>query len=409
MYMQPMIWFVGVVEDIFDPDKLGRVRVRCVGYHTEDNNDLKTKDLPWATIMQPTTSAAMQGIGSSPTGLVRGTHVVGFFRDGTDAQDPIVMGSIGGKPTSKPTGKGFEDPFAMYPSEDIGSGHGLNESDVSRIARGGKHSATTMRQDGLLEDIQVANSDTNAFSEPKTAYAPQYPYNNVYESESGHIHEIDDTPFKERLLEQHRMGTFKEIHPDGSQVVKVVNDNYEFTLGNKFVHIAGVVDEDTGDLIKGGLNVVINGDVTEKINGNVERQIGGSVREIIEGNYTQAVKGTHTLTVGTIAQMKVGGDYTLKVEKATNLITENTFGILANKSNITMRANTASIEISAKTAARITGETGTVFIGRLGDTTPTSPFLRFNDDGSLTLTAGTIVDINSGAGSPTATNRISLN
>ena len=41
MYMQPMIWFIGVVEDIFDPNKVGRVRVRCLGYHTEDKNALK--------------------------------------------------------------------------------------------------------------------------------------------------------------------------------------------------------------------------------------------------------------------------------------------------------------------------------------------------------------------------------
>ena len=29
-------WFVGVVEDRNDPLKLGRVRVRCLGYHTSD-------------------------------------------------------------------------------------------------------------------------------------------------------------------------------------------------------------------------------------------------------------------------------------------------------------------------------------------------------------------------------------
>ena len=29
-------WFVGVVEDRNDPQKLGRLRVRCLGYHTED-------------------------------------------------------------------------------------------------------------------------------------------------------------------------------------------------------------------------------------------------------------------------------------------------------------------------------------------------------------------------------------
>ena len=36
------IWFTGVVEDRDDPDKLGRVRVRAVGYHTEDKTDIPT-------------------------------------------------------------------------------------------------------------------------------------------------------------------------------------------------------------------------------------------------------------------------------------------------------------------------------------------------------------------------------
>ena len=34
-------WFVGVVEDRDDPHRLGRVRVRALGYHTED----KTKEI----------------------------------------------------------------------------------------------------------------------------------------------------------------------------------------------------------------------------------------------------------------------------------------------------------------------------------------------------------------------------
>ena len=42
------VWFVGVVEDRQDPQKLGRVRVRCLGHHTEDNVKLPTADLPWA-------------------------------------------------------------------------------------------------------------------------------------------------------------------------------------------------------------------------------------------------------------------------------------------------------------------------------------------------------------------------
>ena len=52
-------WFVGVVEDRNDPQKLGRLRVRCLGYHTEDLTKLPTSDLPWAHVMNPITSATV--------------------------------------------------------------------------------------------------------------------------------------------------------------------------------------------------------------------------------------------------------------------------------------------------------------------------------------------------------------
>ena len=39
------VWFTGVVENRSDPAKLGRVQVRCLGFHTEDLNDIPTKDL----------------------------------------------------------------------------------------------------------------------------------------------------------------------------------------------------------------------------------------------------------------------------------------------------------------------------------------------------------------------------
>ena len=39
------VWFTGVVEDRNDPDALGRVRVRCLGYHTEDLNDMRIPSL----------------------------------------------------------------------------------------------------------------------------------------------------------------------------------------------------------------------------------------------------------------------------------------------------------------------------------------------------------------------------
>lgn len=87
-------WFIGVVEDRFDPLMMNRVKVRCFGYHEEDEAILPTSDLPWALVMNPTTTGGGSGIGSTPHGLVEGSWVVGFFMDGNVAQDPLVIGSI---------------------------------------------------------------------------------------------------------------------------------------------------------------------------------------------------------------------------------------------------------------------------------------------------------------------------
>lgn len=91
------VWFIGVVENRKDdPDRLGRVRVRIMGYHSDDLEILPQEELPWAIVMQPTTSAAISGLGSSPTNLVEGTWVIGFFLDGKEKQQPIIIGTVGG-------------------------------------------------------------------------------------------------------------------------------------------------------------------------------------------------------------------------------------------------------------------------------------------------------------------------
>lgn len=90
--------YKGVVEDRNDPLKMGRVRVRVIGYHSDSTLDIPTDTLPWATVMQPINSAAMTGVGIAPVGPVEGTVVLLIFNDGEDMQDPIVIGSIGGIP-----------------------------------------------------------------------------------------------------------------------------------------------------------------------------------------------------------------------------------------------------------------------------------------------------------------------
>ena len=91
-------WWFGVVEDRMDPLLLGRVRVRIIGYHTDDQSLLPTDDLPWAIPMQSINSAAISGKGDAPLGPLEGTWVIGFFADGKDCQQPVVMGTLGGLP-----------------------------------------------------------------------------------------------------------------------------------------------------------------------------------------------------------------------------------------------------------------------------------------------------------------------
>ena len=90
-------WWIGVVENRQDPEKLGRCKVRIYGYHTDSKELLPTKSLPWCIPIQPITSAATSGLGSSPLGPVEGSWVIGFFLDGEDCQQPAMFGTISTK------------------------------------------------------------------------------------------------------------------------------------------------------------------------------------------------------------------------------------------------------------------------------------------------------------------------
>jgi len=83
-------WFTGIVKDITDPLNLNRVKVHCLGFY---DGVTDTTKLPWATVVMPVTNASIKGNGSNHH-LEVGSWVVGFFRDGPSAQDPMVLGSI---------------------------------------------------------------------------------------------------------------------------------------------------------------------------------------------------------------------------------------------------------------------------------------------------------------------------
>ena len=89
MGFNPINWY-GVVEDRDDPLKLGRVKVRIIGWHNQDRSKVTTENLPWAHPMYPLNNS---NTFSSPK---LGDWVVGFFLDGENAQQPVMMGMLPG-------------------------------------------------------------------------------------------------------------------------------------------------------------------------------------------------------------------------------------------------------------------------------------------------------------------------
>jgi hypothetical protein len=92
------IYAIGVVEDRYDPEKVGRVRVRWLGIHTEDKQKIMTKDLPWSQVVVPPTGNSIAGVGDT-SNLLEGTWVMGFAKDTDLLQDWFVMGALPGMNT----------------------------------------------------------------------------------------------------------------------------------------------------------------------------------------------------------------------------------------------------------------------------------------------------------------------
>jgi hypothetical protein len=391
MGTEGFVWFYGVVENRKDPLFLGRVKVRCIGFHTDDKTLIPTGDLPWADIIQPVTSAAISGIGTTPTGLVEGTHVFGFFRDGREAQEPVVLGTSGGIPENIANpDRGFNDSRSIYerrnapypplyidrfitgtPAKVIEHGQsfaneehydfvgetpmkggriwfGKNEDDSKiqaniykregagspgsiaalpskqnnspmmtsqvfsrnpdenriifdgngvpimslpatnllglnrvkfldeyatsrKLNRSDPKSSTHPQsqvemaahrivgslgatQSNLHTGIEKAAKDEAPWAIPPNGFNPEYPYNHVTYTESGHLFELDDTPGGERVRLLHRTQSFLEFLPDGSRVDNTVGKSYSLCDSDVHSHIYG----DEIKHVEGSMNHVYN-------------------------------------------------------------------------------------------------------------------------------------------------------
>lgn len=225
-------WFVGIVDDIVDPLKAGRVRIRVPHEHgIADKAGLKkiieTGDLAWATVVMPTTSASFEGVGLSPTGIFKGSYVVGFYLD-QDKNIPMVVG------TFHLSARGGDE----------------KNNDVAKIARG----------EGPVPKDYLDY-------EPESRYAAVYPYNKTMTTVGGHVIEVDDTPKSERIHVYHTSGSYVEINPDGTIVTKSVKNNIDITIDDKNIVV------ESGDMSI----VAVNGKIVIQAKGDVEISSGGTL------------------------------------------------------------------------------------------------------------------------------------
>jgi len=284
------VWFIGVVEDRKDPLKLGRCKVRCLGWHSDNRLQVPTSRLPWAEAILPLTFANMH----TPKD---GDMVLGFFKDGENAKEPVMLGIFPNIPSfAKEMGTfdGFQDSRLAKGSNQFGPTYDLQESPVkpnekptvyprrldepttSRLARG------EIRNKGVKgayyppEIVEAKKAKKESKVEPDPYYNAVYPFNNVYESESGHALEFDDTKDAERIHLYHRSGSYTEWGPEGDRAERIQRNKFEVVVGNEEVYVKG----DVKIYVDGDYDLNVTGDI--KINGkkiNLNNGSNGAARK----------------------------------------------------------------------------------------------------------------------------------
>ena len=308
-------WFIGVVEDRADPEKASRVRVRCLGYHSADTQKIPTEDLPWASVMMPVTAGGNSGIGVSSHFLLEGTWVVGFFRDPAK-QEPVIMGALPGVNSSETTnftiasssaaggfskGGGFKDPNGKYPTSLY-----LDIADTNLLAQ----ESTDTHPSRSVKDAKDSWSTASGSAEQPatTQTSAKYPTNHVFETETGHYVEFDDTEGNERIHLYHKKGTFIEIDSAGNMIIKTVGNVTNIVAGNMDTYVKGNYSISAG----GNIDIYAGKDLTEKVDGNVKITVTGNVESAITGSLTEEVtmdvtqdyKVNLTTTIGALGSIK---------------------------------------------------------------------------------------------------------
>ena len=237
------------------------------------------------------------------------------------------MGSLPGRPSELAnTSKGFYDPNGIYPKY-------KDEVDTNRLAVNLKedgtevnpHLSLTLRRSTRITGVATADvnpvtaadgtailgSDGDTFDQPEIPYATVYPYNTVYESESGHLMEYDDTSGAERIYQAHRTGTSYEIDKDGNKVEIIKGQSYRLLSNKEQVQISG----DSDISIDGRHKIYINKSNTLNNHYDIQVGTGANINIQVDSGDVNLITTTGKINVnaGGDYNVKVGGNYNMTV------------------------------------------------------------------------------------------------
>ena len=133
-----------------------RYKVRILGVHDKEEEEIKSDQLPWATIMYPVTSGGGQGGSFQTANLRQGMFVFGFWMDGQDMQVPIIMGVLGNnaltelqtKIGNSETNFGPTSGFAQGKEDIIGTAKSVPKDDDKTIVKA--QSAEELKESAIV-------------------------------------------------------------------------------------------------------------------------------------------------------------------------------------------------------------------------------------------------------------------
>jgi len=92
-------WFIGITTKHIELNvERGtyKAKVRIIGYHPDLTNIVKDEELPWAHVLVPLSLGTGVGGNACTANSKGGEFVIGFFADGDNGQQPIIIGALYG-------------------------------------------------------------------------------------------------------------------------------------------------------------------------------------------------------------------------------------------------------------------------------------------------------------------------